>query len=951
MKLIYLCISFVISQSILAQGVGIGTTNPHSSAALEIESNSQGLLIPRTDTSNISMPAEGLLIFQTSDKNFYYHNGVTWRKIGAAVAGASVLKDTDEDTRVEVEHTVDDDIIRFYSNNVEVMRHDGKTLEQLNNGESVFIGELAGANDDLSTNSNTFVGYKAGTNNESGDGNTAVGKLALERSIDGYHNTAIGKQALFDNIGNNNTAVGVHASSWNTTGTKNVSIGNYASYRNTSGSFNTIIGSDAGYGFSNGVTNSNVLIGAAAGRSIDGDYNLAIGNNALFSVGSGTENVAIGDSALSMINGDIGNLAIGYRTGARSTGSGNTFVGTYSGYNNSSVGNAFFGYKTGYSNAGAFNSFFGHRAGMNNENSHNSFFGYRSGIENVTGKYNSYFGAFSGEKNVDGFFNTFYGYAAGNKTTSGHNAFFGAKSGSINESGQANAFFGNETGKSNVDQNNNSYFGHAAGRNATGDNTCLFGKSSGLGNSGANNSFFGNKSGFSNLSGSDNTFLGFESGYLNNVGVKNVLVGYKSGRLNNGSSNIFIGEEAGSWNDKGNRTVCIGRESGYKDTQMGNSVYIGYQAGYLFTPAQRNGNIFIGHQAGFGQDIENRLIIDNSNTGDPLIDGNFSNNSLTINGNLGVGLNDPNTKLVIFGNNSHITGPIATFKPEFGNQGESGRLRFLDSASPDTWKGSYIHYDGFTNKFHIGIHNTSSTLIHDDLEIFTIDRSTGYVGIGKDAPTGELHVHDRDGNGSVVHRLTTSTAEQIIGFNPSNEGILGMVTNHNLRIRTNNITRLEIGKSGNIGIGVVNATERLYVAGNICATGSIASCSDIRYKRSLAPISNALNNLLKIKGIYYQWKAEEFPSKKFNDRRQVGMIAQEVEQVFPEIVNTSDDSYKSIDYTKLTPILLEAIRELNDKIENINKIVEIQQTSIRTLEAQLETNTLDDNKPILSAKM
>jgi hypothetical protein len=107
-----------------------------------------------------------------------------------------------------------------------------------------------------------------------------------------------------------------------------------------------------------------------------------------------------------------------------------------------------------------------------------------------------------------------------------------------------------------------------------------------------------------------------------------------------------------------------------------------------------------------------------------------------------------------------------------------------------------------------------------------------------------------------------------------------------------------------------------YVAGNLCAVGSIGACSDIRYKTDIKPIERAMSFVEQLQPIYYYWKQEEYPDKHFNDRRQLGLSAQAVEKVIPEIVDTQADGYKSIDYSRLTPVLVRALR--NNKRPSMN---------------------------------
>ena len=67
--------------------VGIGTNTPDVSAILELQAVDKGILIPRTDTSSVSGPATGLLIFQTTDTLFYYFDGTFWRPFGGGAFG------------------------------------------------------------------------------------------------------------------------------------------------------------------------------------------------------------------------------------------------------------------------------------------------------------------------------------------------------------------------------------------------------------------------------------------------------------------------------------------------------------------------------------------------------------------------------------------------------------------------------------------------------------------------------------------------------------------------------------------------------------------------------------------------------------------------------------------------------------------------------------------------
>jgi hypothetical protein len=140
--------------------------------------------------------------------------------------------------------------------------------------------------------------------------------------------------------------------------------------------------------------------------------------------------------------------------------------------------------------------------------------------------------------------------------------------------------------------------------------------------------------------------------------------------------------------------------------------------------------------------------------------------------------------------------------------------------------------------------------------------------------------------------------------------------------------------SGYVGIGTTTPSERLSVSGNICASGSITgnstSCpSDRRYKTSITPLDSSLSKVSKLQGVSYKWDRAKFPQKNFPEGKQVGLIAQDVEKVIPEIVNTDKDGYKSLSYDKLTALLIEAVKEQKGQIET-------QQTMIADLRKEVE---------------
>jgi hypothetical protein len=95
--------------------------------------------------------------------------------------------------------------------------------------------------------------------------------------------------------------------------------------------------------------------------------------------------------------------------------------------------------------------------------------------------------------------------------------------------------------------------------------------------------------------------------------------------------------------------------------------------------------------------------------------------------------------------------------------------------------------------------------------------------------------------------------------------------------------------------------------------------SDVRYKKNVKTISNSLEKVLKLRGVYYDWRKDEFPREHFNDRKQIGVIAQEMEKVIPEVVHIDEDGYRSVEYSKLTSILINAIQEQQEMINELKE--------------------------------
>ena len=212
--ILLLSLSKVIAQ------VGIGTTNPDNSSALEINSNNQGVLIPRValsginDTNTINSPAVSLLVYNTNvtsganavTEGFYYWDGNKWvgiissetNEVGWLTNGNSGTNPSNNFVG-----TLDNQVLMFRTNNVERIEFSHKSqIEYFNNGNSVFLGHDAGENDDLSDNRNIYIG-KSSLGVPNSEGNVLIG---YDTSTNNNYAVALGYNAK--PIHDNSIAIG-----------------------------------------------------------------------------------------------------------------------------------------------------------------------------------------------------------------------------------------------------------------------------------------------------------------------------------------------------------------------------------------------------------------------------------------------------------------------------------------------------------------------------------------------------------------------------------------------------------------------------------------------------------------------------------------------------------------------------------------------------------------------
>jgi hypothetical protein len=141
--------------------------------------------------------------------------------------------------------------------------------------------------------------------------------------------------------------------------------------------------------------------------------------------------------------------------------------------------------------------------------------------------------------------------------------------------------------------------------------------------------------------------------------------------------------------------------------------------------------------------------------------------------------------------------------------------------------------------------------------------------------------------------------------------------------------KLFIRDNGNVGIGNVgDASAKLWISGNL-KVNSTTFTSDQRFKENIQPINNQLSNLLKLKTYQYTFKQSErfigdslsvnankeyHPDYNFDSNLHYGLMAQDIEMIYPNLVAKDENGYLSLNYTELIPILISSIQEQNERI-------------------------------------
>jgi len=260
----------------------------------------------------------------------------------------------------------------------------------------------------------------------------------------------------------------------------------------------------------------------------------------------------------------------------------------------------------------------------------------------------------------------------------------------------------------------------------------------------------------------------------------------------------------------------------------------------------------------------------------------------------------------------------------------NGNLRLGPSS------GSHVMDFGLSSTSTFGWLQVRSKAAYGTVYNLGINPIGGLVGIGTSLPTSLLTVGRADGtiNGEILLNPTATINEggQVVLKRSLTGSTVDWTidqygtTSADARLRifsgVNELNGVHILENGFVGIGINSPTVRLQVNGDIIAN-SIAGSSDARFKTNIAPIANPLAKVLQLRGVNFDWNQSQFPERTFSANRAIGFIAQEVEKVVPEVVETekSAQGYKAVQYDKVVALLVEAIKEQQQQINQLKKQV------------------------------
>ena len=441
--------------------------------------------------------------------------------------------------------------------------------------------------------------------------------------------------------------------------------------------------------------------------------------------------------------------------------------------------------------------------------------------------------------------------------------------------------------------------------------------------SGSYNSAIGYHSLISNISGSYNTANGYQSLYYNNMGSYNTASGNQALFYNyNGTYNTAVGHQAlfnvqnGSYNSAYGPFALWNFYNGYYNTANGNNALFYLQTGN-FNSATGDGAIM---------NLQNGS--ENTGLGSVTQTSGVNANNQTIIGSNAVGqadnsvvLGNENVTAIYMGQDS---GAIV-YAGGLNIDGMAITSSELNLLSGITTIGSGI-VSTVTENDNIGVRlSTSSTENHGNIGSNAVDlsfssSSSETKGATWDNSFASGFNTTASGNVSSAIGINTIASDySSFAIGQYNNSLSSITTNGNATAFDLNNTAFVIG-NGTASDAKSDAFKVLFngdatIGKDLTIKGDILVSSDAKLKTNIASLGSTLAKLLLLDGKTYTMKKD--------GKQKIGVLAQDIQNVFPELVSQDDDKMLTVNYQGLIPILINALKEQDAKISRLEQLTKL----------------------------